>query len=106
MLKMFEEMNLSLIHEKFNIIMSEGVVLGHHMSFIGIEVDQRKVKIIKHMPSPLRKKDVRSFLGHLGYYRRFIKDFRKLASPFFTLQSKYIEFFYTTECQEAFECIK
>jgi hypothetical protein len=85
-------MNLSLSHEKceemnlpLNMLMNEGGVLGHHLSSKGIEVDQNKVNIIKHLPTPLKQKHVRSFLGHVGYYRRFIKDFSKLASPLFSL---------------------
>jgi hypothetical protein len=50
-----EEMNLSLSHEKCNMLMNEGVVLGHHLSSRGIEVDQNKINIIKHLPTPLKK---------------------------------------------------
>jgi hypothetical protein len=92
LLKRCEEMNLSLNHEKCNILMSEGVVLGHHISSRGIEVDQRKVNIIKYLPTPQKKKYVRSFLGHARILQRFIKDFNKLASPLFTLLSKDSEF--------------
>jgi hypothetical protein len=91
-LKRCEEMNLSLSNEKCNMLMSEGIVLGHHISSRGIEVDQAKVNIIKYLPKPQKKKYVRSFLGHAGYYQRFIKYFSKLASPLFTLLSKDIDF--------------
>lgn len=86
--------------------MSEGIVLGHHLSFRGIEVDKSKIKIIKHLPTPQIQKDVRSFMGHVGHYIRFIKDFSKLASPLFIFLSKDIELCWTTECQKKIECIK
>jgi hypothetical protein len=100
------EMNLSLSNEKCNMMMNEGIVLGHHLSSRGIEVDKEKIKIITLLPTPLKPKDVRRFLGHAGYYRRFIKDFSKIASPLFTLLSKDVEYCWTLNCQQAFETIK
>jgi len=91
-LKRCEDMNLSLNHEKWNIIMSEDIVFCHLLSYRGIEVDQSKVKIIKKFPTPQRKIYITSFLGHAGYYRRFIKLFRKPTSPLFTFLFKDIEF--------------
>ena len=64
-------------------MMSEGVVLEHFISADGIMVDPSKIKVIKHIPTPATQKEVRSFLGHVGYYQSFIENFSKLASPFF-----------------------
>jgi hypothetical protein len=100
------EMNLSLSNEKCNMMMNEGIVLGHHLSSRGIEVDKNKIKIITLLPTPLKPKDIRSFLGHAGYYRRFIKDFSKIASPLFTLLSKDVDYCWTLNCQQDFETIK
>jgi hypothetical protein len=86
------EMNLSLSNEKCNMMMNEGIVLGHHLFSRGIEVDKEKIKIITLLPTPLKPKYVRRFLGHVGYYRRFIKDFSKISSPLFTLLSKYVKY--------------
>ena len=83
-LEMYKKMNLSLRSEKCNMFMSEGIFLGHHISSKGIELDQAKVNIIKYLPKPPKQKYVRSFLGHVGYYRRFIKYFSKLAPSLFT----------------------
>jgi len=55
-LKICEEMNMSLSNEKFNMLMSEIIVLGHHVSSRGIEVYQAKVEIIKNPPRPQNKK--------------------------------------------------
>ena len=59
----------------------EGIVLGHKISERGIEVDKAKVDAIEKMPCPKDIKGTRSFLGHAGFYRRFIKDFSKISRP-------------------------
>ena len=61
--------------EKCHFMIREGIVLGHHISEHGIEVDRAKIEVIEKLPPPVNVKGVRSFLGHVGFYRRFIKDF-------------------------------
>ena len=51
------------------------------MSEMGIEVDQVKVEVITKLPYPNNKKEICGLLGHAGFYRRFIKDFAKIAQP-------------------------
>ena len=58
-------------------MVNEGIVLGHKISERGIEVDKAKVDAIEKMPCPKDIKGIRSFLGHAGFYRMFIKDFYK-----------------------------
>ena len=87
-LQRFIEMNIFLRNEKYLMLTKQGIVLGHHISSKGIEVDPTKVKIIVDLPSPPQKKDVRSFLGHVGYYHRFIKYFRKISPPMFLFLTK------------------
>jgi hypothetical protein len=87
-------------------MMNEGIVLENHISSRGIEVDKNKIKIIALLPTPLKPKDIRSFLGHAKYYRRFIKDFSKIASPLFTLFSKDVDYCCTLNYQQVFETIK
>ena len=60
-------------------MVNEGIVLGHKISERGIEVDQAKVDAIEKMPCPKDIKGIHSFLGHAGFYRKFIKDFYKIS---------------------------
>jgi hypothetical protein len=87
-------------------LLTEGIVLGHHLSAEGIKVDPAKIEVIVNLSSPKTQKDVRSFLGHAGYYRRFIEKFTKIASPMFKLLSKDEEFCWDDNCQSAFEDLK
>ena len=70
-----EETNLVLNWEKCHFMVQEGIVLGHWISARGIEVYKAKIEAIEKLPPPSSVKGIRSFLGHAGFYRRFIKDF-------------------------------
>ncbi|XP_058211511.1 uncharacterized protein LOC131323682 [Rhododendron vialii] len=67
-----EEKQLVLNWEKYHFMVTQGIVLGHIVSSKGIEVDKAKVDLITNLPTPKSVKDIRSFLGHTGFYRRFI----------------------------------
>ncbi|GKA04636.1 reverse transcriptase domain-containing protein [Tanacetum coccineum] len=72
----------------------------------GIEVDKAKVDVIAKLPHPTTVKGIRSFLGHVGFYRRFIKDFLKIAWPMTRLLEKDTPFFFSKECIESFQTLK
>ncbi|RDX77871.1 hypothetical protein CR513_41925, partial [Mucuna pruriens] len=84
--------NLVLNFEKCHFMVIEGIVLGDLVSNRGIEVDKSKIDIISSLPKPTFMRKVRSFLGHAGFYRRFIKNFSKLALPLSRLLQKDVEF--------------
>ena len=87
-------------------MVTEGIVLGHKISTAGLEVDQAKVAIIKTLLPPTTFKGIRSFLGHAGFYRRFIKDFSKISKPLGRLLEKDAKFNFDESCRFAFDEIK
>nr|GEY21182.1 reverse transcriptase domain-containing protein [Tanacetum cinerariifolium]GEY63917.1 reverse transcriptase domain-containing protein [Tanacetum cinerariifolium] len=72
----------------------------------GFEVDMAKVNVITKLPHPITVKGIKSFLGHAGFYRRFIKDFLKIARPMTRLLEKDTPFIFFQECVEAFQTLK
>ncbi|XP_070005212.1 uncharacterized mitochondrial protein AtMg00860-like [Nicotiana sylvestris] len=87
-------------------MVEEGIVLGHKISKNGIEVDKAKIKVMPKLPPPTFIKGVRIFLGHAGFYRRFIKDFCKVVNPLCKLLEKDVKFVFNDECMKAFELLK
>ena len=71
----------------------QGIFLGHVISNKGIEVDKAKVELISKLPPPTNVKAIRQFLSHAGFYKRFIKDFSKIAKPLCELLVKDTNFF-------------
>ena len=105
-LKRCIETNLVLNWEKCHFMVKQGIVLGHIISENGIEVDKSKIDLVRHLPSPTSVREVRSFLGHAGFYRRFIKDFSKIAQPLCRLLQKEVVFEFNEECEKAFKTLK
>jgi hypothetical protein len=93
-----KEKNLVLNWEKCHFMVKQGIVLGHVISSRGIEVDKAKVDLISSLPSPRTVKEIRSFLGHARFYRRFIKDFSKIATPLCNLLAKDVLFDFNDKC--------
>ena len=69
-------------------------------------MDKAKVEVIEKLPPPANVKAIRSFLGHAGFYRRFIKDFSKIAKPLSNLLPADMPFIFDKECLQAFETLK
>nr|GEX54397.1 reverse transcriptase domain-containing protein [Tanacetum cinerariifolium] len=106
MLKQCKDTNLCLNWEKSYFMVKEGIVLGHKISKNEIEVDKAKVDVIAKLSHHTTFKGIRSFLGHAGFYRRFIQDFSKIARPMTRLLEKDTPFFFFKECIEAFQTLK
>ena len=92
--------------EKCHFMVNQGIVLGHIISNRGIEDDKEKIELISKLPSPTNVKTVRQFLGHEGFYRRFIKDFSKIAKPLYKLLEMDPKFEWDEDCQRSFEELK
>ncbi|CAN6552323.1 unnamed protein product [Malus baccata var. baccata] len=105
-LKRCVETNLVLNWEKCHFMVKQGIVLGHIISEKGIEVDKFKVDLVRYLPSPTSVREVRSFLGHAGFYRRFIKDFSNIAQPLCRLLQKDVSFEFNEACEKAFKHLK
>ena len=82
----------------------QGIVLGYEISKKGIKVDKAKIEVIAKLP-PKCIKDIRPFLGHVGFYWRFIKDFSKIAKPLTNLLAKDVPFAFDDECLESWESL-
>nr|GEU65170.1 reverse transcriptase domain-containing protein [Tanacetum cinerariifolium] len=106
MLQRCEDTNLVLNWEKCHFMVKEGIVLGHKISKNGLEVDRSKVDVIAKQPYPTTVKGVRSFLGHAGFYQRFIQDFSKISRHMTHLLEKETPFVFSKDCIDAFETLK
>nr|GEX79677.1 reverse transcriptase domain-containing protein [Tanacetum cinerariifolium] len=106
MLKRCEDTKLALNWETSHFIVKEGIVLGHKILKKAIEVDKAKIKVISKLPHPTTVKGIRSFLGHAGFYRRFIKDFSKISRPMTHLLKKNVPFVFSNDCIQAFRSLK
>ena len=101
-----EETNLMLNWEKCHFMVQEGIVLGHYISARGIEVDKAKIEATKKLPPPSLVKGISSFLGHTGFYRRFIKDFSWIAKPLSSFLVQGTPFDFDEECVQVFSILK
>ncbi|KAL4342606.1 hypothetical protein GQ457_08G037470 [Hibiscus cannabinus] len=105
-LKRCKETNLVLNWEKCHFMVDEGIVLGHKISSKGMEVDKAKIEVISKLPPPTTVKGIRSFLGHAGFYRRFIEDFSKITKPLCSLLEQGRPFEFDKDCTKAFNLLK
>ena len=105
-LKVCIRKRLVLSWEKSHFMVREGVVLGHLISGKGLEVDKAKIEVIQNLPLLATLKDLHSFLGHVNFYCKFIRDFAKVSKPLTTLFWKDKDFFIDKEGERAFEILK
>lgn len=126
-LNRLKEYGLKLSPEKCRFFQTSVKYLGHIVSHNGVETDPAKVEALKTWPRPRNLKELRSFLGFAGYYRRFVRDFSKIVKPLTDLTAGYpplrkscntkqkdCKYFnpkaefdtrWTTDCQDAFDSI-
>jgi len=101
-----EEKHLVLNWKKCHFMVQDEIILGHRISEHVIEVDRANIEVMTSLQAPDNVKAVRSFLGNAGFYRRFMKDFSKIARPMTALLCKEVKFEFTQEFYDAFQQIK
>nr|GFB17405.1 DNA-directed DNA polymerase [Tanacetum cinerariifolium] len=106
MVSIFSEYVEDIIEVFMDDFTVHGNILGHIVSAKRLEVDKDKIDVIKSLPYPKHMREVRSFLGHAGFYRRFIKDFSKTSQPLFRLLQKDVAFEFDDDCKVAFDKLK
>jgi hypothetical protein len=105
-LKSCAEVDLVLNWEKCHFMVKQGIVFGHVISKRRIEVDKAKEETVEQLPPRTDVKSLRSFLGHAGFYRRFIKDFSKITKPLMHLLQKGVAFNFDEKRLAAFRTLK
>ena len=92
--------------DKSEFWLTEVNFLGHVVSKVGIAVEHSKVEAVQEWQKPTNVFEVRSFLGLVGYYRRFVGNFSKIAAPMTRLTRKGLKFEWNEECENAFQELK
>ncbi|GKD85491.1 reverse transcriptase domain-containing protein, partial [Tanacetum coccineum] len=95
-----------IVEDFMEVFMDDFSVFGHKISGVGIEVDRAKIDVIAKLPYPTNMKGVRSFLGHAGFYRRFIKEFSMISKPMTQLLMKDTKFDFSDDCKKGFNILK
>ncbi|GKC01833.1 hypothetical protein Tco_0993443 [Tanacetum coccineum] len=99
-------MTMEILPEPTSNKLCEVQLLGHVINGDGIHVDPSKIKAVKNWEAPRTLSEVRLFLGLVGYYRRFIKSFSKIAKPFTILTQKNKTYDWGEEQEESFQILK
>ena len=97
---------LKLKLSKCNFGVSKVTYLGHEISGNGVRPEPTKVESIQNIKTPSTVKQVRSFLGLVGFYRQFIQNFAEIAQPLTQLTRKFCRFKWNPDCQRAFDTLK
>ena len=101
-----KEAGLKMKHSKCDFFKCEIHYLGHLISADGIRPLPNKLDSIKHMPAPKDVKEIKQFLGLIGYYRKFVPRFADISRPLTTLTKKDQKFEWTPACQKSFKLLK
>lgn len=106
LMQRLREANLQLQPDKCQFLRHEVAYLGHVIGNDGVRPDPSKIKAVEHFPIPRNYKNIKQFLGLTGYYRRFIKNFSKIAKPLTDLLKKDKSFAWTPSQENAFNSLK
>ena len=106
LLQRLQEVNLKLKPSKCSLMQKSVVFLGHVISSEGVATDPEKIKLVAEWPTPTNMKQLRSWIGLTGYYRKFVKGYSHIAGPLNRLMKKDQPFNWTEDCQKAFDDLK
>ncbi|KAL4083037.1 hypothetical protein QTP88_028367 [Uroleucon formosanum] len=98
--------NLKIEPDKCEFLKKECLFLGHIISEHGIKPDPNKIVSVMNFPAPKNVKQIKSFLGLSGYYRKFINNYSSIANPMTNLLRKDVKFNWDDKCQQAFDKLK
>lgn len=101
-----QKANLKIQPDKCEFLKKEVAYLGHLITPEGVKPNPEKVSCIQNFPQPKNPKEIKSFLGLAGYYRRFISNFAKLSKPLTRLLQKDVPFIFNQDCLDSFEELK
>lgn len=105
-LEVLRDQQLYAKFSKCEFWLTEVAFLGHVISGEGIKVDPSKIEAVSRWNTPQSVTEIRSFLGLAGYYRRFIKDFSRLAAPLTLLTRKGVRYNWNENCEKSFQELK
>lgn len=100
--KTLQKHNLKVQLDKSEFLQKEVAFLGHIVTTDGVKPNPDKIQTIQNWPLPSNEKELRGFLGILGYYRKFIRDFAKIAKPLTNALRKGEGICHTKEFLDAF----
>ena len=106
MFRRLRKYNLKLQQDKCEFLPKEGTFFGHKFTERGVEPDARKVESVKNFPTPKTVKQLKSFVGLVGYYRKFIPQFSKIAAPLHKLLKKDAKYVWEESHEVAFHTLK
>ncbi|XP_059302349.1 uncharacterized mitochondrial protein AtMg00860-like [Lycium ferocissimum] len=105
-LSLLKEKKLYAKFSKCRFWLSSVEFLGHVVSKDGIMVDPKKIEVVRDGASPTLVTEIRSFVGHASYYRRFVKGFSSIVLHLTRLTQKNVPFQWSNECEESFQKLK
>jgi hypothetical protein len=105
-LKILQEHEFKVNLSKCSFVQQKLHYLGHVINPEGVATYPKKVAIVQNWPTPINVKDVRSFLGMAGYYRKFVQNFGLIGKPLTNLLKKGEQFVWTRQAEEAFQTLK
>jgi len=91
---------------KYKFLRKEVTYLRHLITDVGVKPDPMKVKCVQNIPVPKNVKELKSFLGLSGYYRKFIQNYGELAKPLTILFKKDVPYKWSDLCQQTFGLLK